>query len=121
MSHTKLLHKIQYCGINGKIYAWISAFLGSRSQQVVVNGQSSRSADVLSGVPQGTVLGPMLFLLYINDIDEGVNSQMRLFAEDSIVYREIQTSVDHLALVSDMNKLQRWAKTWQMDFYVSKY
>ena len=120
VSHTKLLHKIQYYGINGKTKAWISAFLGSRSQQVVVSGQSSRSADVLSGVPQGTVLGPILFVLYINDINEGLNSQMRLFADDSIVYREIQTSADHLALESDLNKLHRWAKTWQMDFNVSK-
>ena len=120
VSHTKLLHKIQYYGINGKTKAWISAFLGSHSQQVVVSGQSSRSADVLSGVPQGTVLGPMLFVLYINDINEGLNSQMRLFVDDSIVYREIQTSADHLALESDLNKLHRWAKTWQMDFNVSK-
>ena len=100
MSYTKLLRKIPYYGINGKINAWISAFLGSRSQHVVVNGQSSLSANVLSGVPQGTVLGPMLFLLYINDINERVNSQMRLFADNSIVYREIQTSADHVALES---------------------
>ena len=102
MSHTKLLHKIGYYGINGKINAWISAFLDSRSQQVVINGQSLRSADVLSGVPQGTVLGPMF------------TSQMHLFADDSITYHEIQTSADHLALESDLNKLHPWAKTWQM-------
>ena len=77
------------------------------SQQVVINGQSSWSADVLSGVPQGIVLGRMLFLLYINDINEGVNSKMRPFADDSIVYREIQTSADHSAFESDLNKLHR--------------
>ena len=107
MFHTKLRHKIRYYGIDGKTNAWISAFLGSRSQQVVINGQSSWSADVLSGVPQGIVLGRMLFLLYINDINEGVNSKMRPFADDSIVYREIQTSADHSALESDLNKLHR--------------
>ena len=95
VSHTKLLHKIRYYGITDKTNKWISAFLGSRSQHVVVNGQCSKPADVLSGVPQGTVLGPMLFLLYINDITDGIDSGMRLFADDSIVYREIQSPADH--------------------------
>ena len=91
VSHDKLLHKIRYYGIGGKTNTWISAFLCSRSQQVVVNGQTSQSAGVLSGVPQGSVLGPMLFLMYINDIAEGVTSQMRMFADDSIVYRQMVT------------------------------
>ena len=103
VSHDKLLHKIRYYGIGGKTNTWISAFLCSRSQQVVVNGQTSQSADVLSGVPQGSVLGPMLFFMYINDIAEGVTSQMRMFADES-----------------DLNKLLSWEKTWQMDFNVSK-
>ena len=104
VSHIKLLHKIWYYG---KTNAWINAFLRSHSQQVVVSGQSLRSANVLSGVPQGTGLGPMLFFLYINDLNEGVNSQMRLFADDSIAYREIQTLADHLALEFDLNKLHQ--------------
>ena len=86
VSHDKLLHKIRYYVTGGKTNTWISAFLCSRSQQVVVNGQTSQSAGVLSGVPQGSVLSPMLFLMYINDIAEGVISQMRMFADDSIVY-----------------------------------
>ena len=90
----------------------------SRSQQVVVNGQISQSADVLSGVLQGSVLGPMLFLMYINDIAEGVTSQMRMFADDSIVYRQIHTPADHFRLASDLNKLLCWTKIWQMDFNV---
>ena len=120
VSHDKLLHKIRCYGIGGKTNTWISAFLCSRSQQVVVNGQTSQSAGVLSGVPQGSVLGPMLFLMYINDIAEGVTSQMRMFADDSIVYRQIHTAADHFTLASDLNKLLSWAKTWQMDFNVSK-
>ena len=94
VSHDTLLHKIRYYGIGGKTNTWISAFLCSRSQQVVVNGQTSQSAGVLSGVPQGSVLGPLLFLMYINDIAEGVTSQMRMFADDSIVYRQIHTPAD---------------------------
>ena len=66
------------------------------------------------------MLGPMLFLMYINDIAEGVTSQMRMFADDSIVYRQIHTPADHFTLASDLNKLLSWAKTWQMDFNVSK-
>ena len=62
----------------------------------------------------------MLFLMYINDIAEGVTSQMRMFADDSIVYRQIHTPADHFTLASDLNKLLSWAKTWQMDFNVSK-
>ena len=120
VSHDKLLHKIRYYVIGGKTNTWISAFLCSRSQQVVVNGQTSQLAGVLSGVPQGSVLGPMLFLIYINDIAEGVTSQMRMFAGDSIVYRQIHTPADHFTLASDLNKLLCWAKTWQMDFNVSK-
>ena len=79
------------------------ALLCSRSQQVVVNGQTSQSADVLSGVPQGNVLGPMLFSMYTNDIAEGVTSQMRMFVDDSIVYRQIYTPAYHFTLVSDLN------------------
>ena len=120
VSHTKLLHKIRYYGITDKTNKWISAFLGSRSQQVVVNGQCSKPADVLSGVPQGTVLGPMLFLLYINDITDGIDTGMRLFADDSIVYREIQSPADHHQLELDLDKLHEWASTWQMAFNVSK-
>ena len=76
VSHTKLLHKIRHYGITSNTNNWLKAFLGNRSQQVVVNGQASNLAAVLSGVPQGTVLSPMLFLLYINDILEGVHSKM---------------------------------------------
>ena len=85
-----------------------------------INGQISQSAGVFSGVPQGSVLGPMLFLMYINDIAEGVTSQMRMFADDSIVYRQIHTPADHFTLACDLNKLLSWAKTWQMDLNVSK-
>ena len=120
VSHDERLPNIRYYGIGGKTNTWISAFLCSSSQQFVVNGHTSQSAGILSGVPQGSVLGPMLFLMYVNDTAEGVTSQMRMFADDSIVYRQIHTPADHFTLASDLNKLPYWAKTWQMDFDVSK-
>jgi len=120
VSHTKLLHKVRYYGITSNTNNWIKAFLGNRSQQVVVNGQASNPAAVLSGVPQSTDLGPMVFLLYINDIPEGVHSMMCLFADDSIVYREIITPQDHIGLNKDLDTLHQWVTTWQMDFNVSK-
>ena len=80
----------------------------------------SSPCKVNSGVPQGTVLGPTLFLAYINDIADCVQSQLRLFADDCIIYRAITTSEDHLILQEDMNLLCKWAKTWQMEFNISK-
>ena len=94
--------------------------MSSRQQQVVVNGRHSSVAEVVSGVPQGTVLGPMLFLLYINDIANGIDSKMRLFADDSILYRDVQNPSDHNTLAADIEKLHKWAITWQMDFNISK-
>ena len=85
--HKRLLSKLQYYGINGSTANWIKGFLSNRKQQVLVNGSSSSLSDVISGVPQGSVLGPTLFLIYINDITDGLNSPMRLFADDSIIYR----------------------------------
>jgi ribonuclease P/MRP protein subunit RPP40 len=80
--HKRLLHKLLSYGVNGKIHTWISNFLQNRRQRVVVDGETSTWAEVLSGVPQGTVLGPLLFLIYINDITENIASELRLFADD---------------------------------------
>ena len=111
VSHDKLLHIIRYYGIGGQTNTRINACLCSRSQQLVVNGQISQSADVLSGVPWGTVLGLILFLTYVNDIAEGLTSQMRMVAGYSIDYRQIRTSTNHLTRESDMNKLLHWSNT----------
>ena len=91
VSHRKLLHKLEYFGITGQTYTWLQAFLTGRSQSVCVNGAASPSASVLSGVPQGSVLGPVLFLLYINGISDGVVSSTHLFADDCVLYRQVQT------------------------------
>ena len=83
-------------GIGGKTLKWIAAFLCFRQQRVVVNGVKSDWAPVLSGVPQGTVLGPLLFSLYINDISSDIESEIRLFADDCVCYREIKDEKDSM-------------------------
>ena len=103
--HELLKSKLFSYGIGGKTLEWINAFLCFRQQRVVVNGVKSDWAPVVSGVPQGTVLGPLLFSLYINDIPVGIDSQIRLFADDCVCYREIKTVEDTLKLQKDIDLL----------------
>ena len=92
-------------GINGPILRWIEGFLTDRVQAVVVEGFRSPEGKVLSGVPQGTVLGPLLFLLHINDLP--VITSYRLFADDCLIYRPICSSADCEALQRDLDSLER--------------
>ena len=87
---------------------------------VVVDGVSSNAAPVLSGVPQGTVLGPLLFLCFINDLPDAVSSQVRLFADDCVLYRSIKNYADHRKLQKDLENLETWAETWGMEFNAKK-
>ena len=120
VSHNLLLHKLLNMGITGPVHTWISAFLSNRKQRVVVNGETSQEAEVLSGVPQGSVLGPVLFLCYINDLPDCVRSQVRLFADDSLLYRAINSQQDIHKLQQDLNSLQLWAEKWKMHFNPQK-
>jgi ribonuclease P/MRP protein subunit RPP40 len=120
VSHRKLLAKLHHYGIQGNILGWIQSFLSSRSQSVVVDGVTSKPAPVLSGVPQRTCLGPILFLIYINDITVGIKSQLRLFADDALLYRPIHSMEDHFILQEDLAKLEQWAENWDMKFNPSK-
>ena len=120
MPHLRLSVKLSYYGIGGTSLRWIEAFLCSRTQSVSVNGTHSTWGNVTSGVPQGSVLGPVLFLLYINDIQEQIQSTMRLFADDSIVYREIRSPEDHKILQQDLDSLADWSSTWLMHFNIKK-
>ena len=85
----------------------------------MLDSKSSTSVPVLSGVPQGTVLGPLMFLSYINDITKGINSPLRLFADDCLLYRVINGVEDTNKLEEDFNKLSEWANIWQPKFNVS--
>ena len=118
--HPRILGKIKHYGITGTTLAWISDFLSGSTQQVVVDGSYSEWFTVHSGVPQGTILGPRLFLLYINDLPDCINSRVRLFADDCLVYRKISGFEDQLALQRDLDALEVWASTWGMKFNPSK-
>ena len=118
--HNRLLLKLDRYGIRGNLLAWISNFLKGRAQRVVVGGEHSAWTDVVSGVPQGTVLGPVLFLAYINDLPNNLNSEVRLFADDCVVYRQIQNDLDHTLLQDDLITLEKWQNDWQMSFNVKK-
>ena len=114
--HELLKSKLFGYGIGGKTLKWIDSFLCFRQQRVVVNGVKSDWAPVLSGVPQGTVLGPLLFSLYINDISSDIESEIRLFADDCVCYREIKDKKDTMKLQRDIDRLGSWARKWGMRF-----
>ena len=118
--HDGLLSKLKHYGIDDKIWLWISNFLKQRKQHVVVDGIQSDLVTVDSGVPQGTVLGPILFLLHINDIPSVISSKVRLFADDCLVYREIKNRQDQIALQKDLNLLENWGSKWGMRFNAAK-
>ena len=118
--HERLLLKARFYGITGKLHYWLRDFLSGSRQRVVVNGSSSKWSLVLSGVSQGTVLGPILFLLFINDLPSGISSSVKLFADDSVLFRHIRTPADQHILQHDLAHLEEWAFTWQMNFSPSK-
>ena len=113
--HELLNSKLFSYGIGGKTLKWIDSFLCFRQQPVVVNGVKFDWAPVLSGVPQGTVLGPLLFSLYINDISSDIESEIRLLADDCVCYREIKDEEDN-ETSEDIDRLGSWARKWGMRF-----
>jgi len=118
--HKRLLCKLASFGIQGNILKWIENFLSDRKQQVVLNGHVSRSTSVISGVPQGSVLGPLLFNMFINDLPSVVSSSIFMFADDTKIFRIIKSSDDHKALQSDLDALHAWSVVWQLSFNISK-
>jgi len=118
--HDKLLYKLDRYGIKGSLHAWLTSFLTHRHMRVVLEGVPSEETPVISGVPQGTVLGPLLFLCHINDLPDRVKSQVRLFADECLIYREIKTPQDHIILQQDLYSLESWARSWGMSFNAMK-
>jgi len=121
MPHMRLLHKLHWYGIRGNIYHWLVDILSERSQRVVLDGVSSSYIPVSLCIPQGTILGSILFLIYINDLFEVVKcSTLRLFADDCIIYHPISDTHDPDKLQQDIDSILLWAHTWQMKFNTSK-
>ena len=122
MDHKILLSKIDSIGIQGPLLNWMSSFLSNRLQYVIVDGSTSEPCKVLSGVPQGTVLGPLFFLIYINDTQDYLSpgTTLRLFADDSLLYRVIKSIHDTLILQKDLEQLQKWERDNKMEFHPSK-
>ena len=110
--HRRLISKLNYYGLTGEISTWVQDFLTNRTQRVVINGHASLPACVTSGVPQGTVTGPLWFLLYINDLPNTVTSKTRLFADDCLLYTPITSTQDLEILQEDLKSLESWQDTW---------
>ena len=104
--HQRLLYKLHHYGIRGPTLSWIESFLTSRKQHVLTEGAISSEAEVDSGVPQGTVMGPLLFLAFINDLPEVVKSPVRLLADDCLIFRSIKSSRDTTILQQDLTALE---------------
>ena len=118
--HKRLIEKLKSYGIVGKVLKWIESFLNDRSQRVMVKGVPSDTLPVWSGVPQGSVLGPVLFLIYINNLLEEVVSGGKLFADDSKLFKRIKSTEDRDILQEDLMKLQEWSRKWLLEFNENK-
>ena len=117
VSHNKLISSLHEYGIDSTTLEWIRSFLSSRTQSVVVDGAESDSLPITPGVPQGSVLGPAMFFVYINSLPKGVNSTVRLFADDTVIYREISEEEDHHTLQADLDTLIQWEREFSMEFH----
>ena len=109
--HQRLLAKLKYYGIQGNLLSWITEWLTKRQQRVVLDNKASDYLPVKSGIPQGTILGPLMFLLHINDIDQNISSTIRLFADDCIMYRTVTTREEASSLQYDLDKIYDWCTT----------
>ena len=118
--HERLLKKLYSYGIQGDLLGWIRNFLTNRKQRVVLNGAQSSTVRVTSGIPQGSVLGPVLFTIYINDLPNVVCNTTKLFADDAKIYSVVNNAIDQENLQSDFKKLDNWSQEWLLKFNPEK-
>lgn len=112
VSHKLLLHELRSPNLDDKLLTWLEVFLTNRSQFVSANNYDFEPSGVHSGVPQGSVLGPLLFLIYINDLPFCVSAHINLFADDCVIYRQIISGNDVTTLQADLNAVTSWCKIW---------
>lgn len=118
--HNLLLTKLKALNIDANILIWIEYFLSNRSQYVFANDHCSSSISVTSGVPQGSVLGPLLFLVYINDLPNSITSSIKLFADDCVIYREVKTTNHTVLLQADLDHILDWCTKCKMSLNPTK-
>ena len=122
--HRQLLTKLETIGLDEHLILWITDYLTNRCQSVVLNGETSTALPVISGVPQGSVLGPLLFLLYVNDINDlslSEGSKLVMYADDVLLYRPIISENDYTFLQHDVDALGVWSILNHLSFIASKW
>ena len=121
VSHRRLMWKMEnQGGLGGKLLEWMKSYLTGRKMKTVVRGKCSEWAEVGSGVPQGSVLAPLMFLTFINDLPVGVRSYVNLFADDAKIMRQVRNHEDCQYLQQDLDVLHEWSKKWKMEFNTNK-
>ena len=121
VSHIKLLYKLRNYGISGKLLNWFNSYLHNRQQCVRIGQATSYFLPVLSGVPQGSILGPLLFILYINDLPDSLKSStVYMFADDSKCMHTIRNSGDTIKFQNDLTNIYQWSKLWDLNFNLNK-
>ena len=118
--HNRLMSKMNSIGFNTETLHWIKAFLSDRVQQVCINGANSTWKPVTSGIPQGSVLGPILFVLYINDLPSNILSDVYMFADDTKIFNIIKSPEDQEILQKDLGSLSVWSDKWLLKFHPEK-
>ena len=120
VSHWRFILKLRRYDVTGSVNQWFEDFLSERTQGVVCSGKHSDWKPVKSGIPQGSAIGPILFLIYINDLPEEVKANVRLFADGTIIHMTMTSENDASSLQQDLHRLASWEKKWQMQFQPQK-
>jgi len=114
--HRKLLEKLNLNGFSGKLLAWLESILTGRAMRVGVRGSISKWLKVLSGVPQGSILGPLLFLLFVNEFPNWTMNEMKMFADDKKLWTKVTSAEDSISLHMDLDSLQACSVEWKLHF-----
>ena len=112
-----MLYRLQSLGISGELYNFLENYLSGRFQRVVLNGQTSSWRPVLASVPQGSIMGPLLFLIYINDLPSELKSNVKLFADDKSLFTVVKDKNESANILNnDLQSISTWAYNWKMPF-----